>query len=81
MDDPKAMLQAIVTEYVSRCDDEELVAQLLNMQLDGDPRPRAGYDKLALLFTEADGTAMQTETRAAFLAVAKRQLRERGLQP
>lgn len=53
---------------------DEIAAQREAVLRNSDPRPRYGYGRVAHLYTEAEGTAMHEEVRAAFLLVSGRML-------
>ncbi len=64
------LMRAQVAMVLQEMSDEEVVSQRLAVLLNSDPRQRYGYDKAALLYTEADGTQMHEQTRRAFLAAS-----------
>ncbi len=54
--------------------DEQLAALNLAVQAGWDASNLPGYDHVAGLFTEADGTQMHGDTKAAFAEVALKRL-------
>lgn len=57
-------------------DRPELIALLMNTHLQNDPRGIAGYDKIAYLWDQEDGTKMSDLTREAVQIIASQRLRE-----
>jgi hypothetical protein len=62
---------ALATQHLS---DDDLASLNRVAQLESDPRGRPWYQHVAHLFTEADGTRMNNETKDALAAVALRRL-------
>lgn len=70
----RARMAAAVSIACEALTNDELAGMNLAVQLGINPTTRAGYDKIAHLFTEDNGTRMHDETAAALARVALRRL-------
>lgn len=58
-----------VSIAVDQLTDDEALAQLMAVQLGNNPKNAYGYEKIAYLYDNAEGTQMHEMTRTAFIEI------------